>query len=197
MPSHNRNLKPHSFVSNQWVKDYGEYLAVSKYNHLPWKDLDPTQPKPYQQIRTFPEIAAMYLEWLSGVNGWELQSRVNHLIYPTETLYFLQCGDHQKIGISRKFEARLSSIQASNPMPIEIIKKIDCVEAKTHEAKLLTKYCQYRVSGEWFKLPFRQIHEISNYMESIKDIAIRKPMAVPKQPPAIQISLFAWSTVSP
>jgi len=191
MPSHNRNLKPQSFVGNQWVKDYGEYLAASKYNHLPWKDLDPNQPKRYQQIRTFPEIAAMYLEWLSGVNGWELQSRVNHLIYPTETLYLLQCGDHQKIGISRKFESRLSSIQNANPFPVDVIKKVQCVDAKSHESKLLIKYHSCRVSGEWFKLSFRQIREIVSYMDSIQDATPAKLTSSKRQSTPVQLSLLA------
>lgn len=186
--SHSRNRITDKFIGVQWVKDYGEYLSAEKYHGMEWKTLDKSHANRGQTC-VFPEIAAMYLEWLSGVNGWELQSRVNHLIYPTETLYLLQCGDHQKIGISRKFESRLSSIQNANPLPVDVIKRVECADAKMHEAKLLTKYYQYRVSGEWFKLSFRKIHEISNYMESIKNIAPVKPKPAPLT--AIQTSLFA------
>jgi hypothetical protein len=189
--THSRNLIPQKFIGIQWVKDYGEYLSSQKYHGMEWKIFDRTKGSNRGQTCVFPEIAAMYLEWLSGVNGWELQSRVHQLIYPTETLYFLQCGNHQKIGVSRKFESRLSSIQSANPFPVDVIKTVQCLDAKRHESHILAKYHLYRVSGEWFKLPFRQISEILNYMESIEDATPTQSTPLSRQLPAVQLGLFA------
>lgn len=163
-----RNTIAEKFLGVDWVNAYGEYLSNTKYRQAPWRKVIKSSNANRGQSATFPEIAAMYLEWLCGISGWELKKRVIHLIYPTQTLYFLQCQDYQKIGISENFKSRLSSIQNATPFDIDIITTNDVYDARDHESKLLVKYYQRKVHGEWFKLSFGEIQDIKKYIESIE-----------------------------
>ena len=168
IPNTNKNLIPDKFTGVDWVNAYGEYLSVNKYNGMDWKVMLKVSHANRGNTGTFPEIASMYLEWLSGVSGWELKNRIAHLIYPTQTIYFLQCQEFQKIGISENFKSRLSTIQNATPFNVEVITTNEVQDAREHEKRLLLKYYSKRVSGEWFKFNFAEIQDIKKYIESIE-----------------------------
>jgi len=186
-----RNTIADKFLDVDWVAAYGEYLSSTKYRLAPWKKTIKSSNANRGQTATFPEIASMYLEWLCGVSGWELKKRVIHLIYPTQTLYFLQCQEYQKIGISENFKSRLSTIQNATPFDVNVITSNEVYDARSHESKLILKYYSKRVNGEWFKFNFAEIQEIKKYIESIilPDDIILKPKTIKTE--QSQLSLFA------
>lgn len=163
-----RNLIPDKFLRVDWVVAYGDYLSSFKYNSMPWKKTEKTNGVNRGQTVVFAEIAAMYLEWLCGVNGWELKSRVIDLIYPKQTIYFIQLQEYQKIGISENFKSRLSTIQNATPFDVSVITTNEIHDARKYERVLHLKYYSQRVNGEWFKLNFVQIQDVKKYIDSIE-----------------------------
>lgn len=64
-------------------------------------------------------------------------------------VYFIQCGDFIKIGTAIDVGARIRSIRASNPHPIEVLRVIPADDAL--EKDLHKRFAQSRHRGEWFK----------------------------------------------
>jgi hypothetical protein len=67
---------------------------------------------------------------------------------PGECVYFVQAGEHVKIGTSTRTEARLSQAQTMNALPVKLI---GTVRGDRRLEKVLHKrFDHLRVQGEWF-----------------------------------------------
>ena len=154
-----------AFIHVDWVVTYGEFLSKTKYNGLKWKVYDHSNGVNRGQACVFPEIAGMYLEWLCGTSGYELKSRVNNQLYPTKKVYFLECNEFHKIGITENLKTRMGTIQNATPFKINLVTENDFCDAEKHESFLHLKYSQFKVQGEWFRLNKNHVDEIIAYIK--------------------------------
>lgn len=67
-------------------------------------------------------------------------------------IYFVRAKglDYIKIGFSKNLDKRLRVLQASSPVPLELIKYVR--GTMSTEQALLHVFGKYRVHGEWFKV---------------------------------------------
>lgn len=72
---------------------------------------------------------------------------------PESYVYVISGGGYCKIGVSNNPERRLARLQTGNPHELILIRKYYTLDAKTLEATLHETLEEYRVRGEWFKLP--------------------------------------------
>lgn len=70
------------------------------------------------------------------------------------TLYFIQCGQFVKVGITTDIDKRLNALKAGNPYPLRVASVVDIpsvfdrlVEKRIHGALYI-----YAVGREWFRL---------------------------------------------
>ena len=68
---------------------------------------------------------------------------------PRDTIYFVQCGYHIKIGYTKTLQSRLATIQTSNVHEIELLASFD--GTKAGERQLHEQFKEHRVRGEWFR----------------------------------------------
>lgn len=88
--------------------------------------------------------------WQTQNHGWLMQPKQRHV-------YFIQCGEFIKIGTAIDVGARIRSIRASNPHPIEVLKVMpadDDLEKDLHK-----RFATSRHRGEWFK-PSRELSDL-------------------------------------
>jgi hypothetical protein len=106
--------------------------------------LDPNaRPKPYHTV-PIPTLRRERMPTLRVVS--EPPSRE-----PRQYLYFIRAETgHIKIGISNSPTARLSALQTSSPVPLELLGLLCCVDARAAEARLHSHFAHLRVQGEWF-----------------------------------------------
>lgn len=159
------NENKNTFIHVDWVVTYGEFLSKTKYNGLKWKVYDHSNGVNRGQACVFPEIAGMYLEWLCGTSGHELKARVSNLLYPTKKVYFLECNEFHKIGITENLKSRMSTIQNATPFKINLVIENDFCDAEKHESFLHLKYSQFKIQGEWFRLNKNHVNEIIAYIK--------------------------------
>lgn len=65
-----------------------------------------------------------------------------------------------KIGMSKNPKARMKVLSASNPSKVTLLAAWFCQDANAIELKLHSTYDQFRVNGEWFKLPSNVLKEL-------------------------------------
>ena len=77
-------------------------------------------------------------------------------------LYFIKMGNQNlvKIGISQTPKQRLKELQTANPFKLYIINTLQVNNARELERKFHKIYDGFRMKGEWFKLPLREIKRI-------------------------------------
>lgn len=68
-------------------------------------------------------------------------------------VYLLKTGEFYKIGKTFNIKKRVSSIQTANPNKIELIAYKESGDAFSDEQEVHKLLKDYRVRGEWFKLP--------------------------------------------
>jgi hypothetical protein len=68
-------------------------------------------------------------------------------------LYFIQCGEFTKIGIASDPYSRLVELQVGCPYKLELLSVKYPADAGLAEELMHSRLDQYRVRGEWFKLP--------------------------------------------
>jgi Meiotically up-regulated gene 113 len=86
---------------------------------------------------------------LSG-STWTGRSGVSP---PPCFVYFIECGDFVKIGISQDVTRRVADLQAANPYPLKVSHAIafeSVAEAMQWEQALHAHFCSSYVRGEWF-----------------------------------------------
>mgnify|MGYP003598598620 CR=1 FL=1 len=86
-------------------------------------------------------------------------------------IYLIRCGEFYKIGRTcNSVNSRLSTLQTSNPIKLELIHFIDKLsksQSITEEYKLHSMFKHCLESGEWFKLTINEISNVITYMNSI------------------------------
>ena len=73
--------------------------------------------------------------------------------FPTDFVYFLECQDFVKIGITRNVKVRLNSYKTHNPFKCKLLSVIPTIRARADEELIHTAMEAYHVHGEWFRLP--------------------------------------------
>lgn len=84
-------------------------------------------------------------------------------------LYVIKCNEYFKIGIAANPRKRLQELQIANPYELELVKMINSDDPRFTESSLHGKYCEFRIRGEWFKLPEQAVTELVN-MVSVNSI---------------------------
>lgn len=75
-------------------------------------------------------------------------------------LYLMECEGYVKIGIAFCSRDRRKLLQTGNPFEIRLLQVLPCDDPQAEESKFHHKYAQYRVRGEWFKLPKEVLNEL-------------------------------------
>lgn len=81
-------------------------------------------------------------------------------------IYIIKAEKHVKIGIADDIKNRLRQIQSTCPIKLEIINFWKISNVYYYENLLHKRYKQYRVHGEWFVLPEKDI----NFLSMVGDI---------------------------
>lgn len=81
-------------------------------------------------------------------------------------IYVIECEGHFKIGVADSPKSRLDSLQIGNPFTLTLIAHAKFKDAFGTEDFLHRRYDQYRVRGEWFKLPPK---ELQGLLELFRD----------------------------
>jgi hypothetical protein len=72
------------------------------------------------------------------------------------TVYFIQCGDYIKIGVSKDPEKRRKSMETSNPYPLTLLK----VDKENSEEYWHEVFKEFHHRGEWYKMTPEQLTDI-------------------------------------
>lgn len=75
-------------------------------------------------------------------------------------VYFIECDGFVKIGFATDIITRLSNIRCANPHPVKLLRKILTETPELIEESIHEECDQYRVHGEWFKLPPKVLEEL-------------------------------------
>lgn len=81
-------------------------------------------------------------------------------------VYFIQCGEYVKIGLSSNVESRLKALQSATPYPLKLLKKLPVPNMARAEARLHRHFASVRHKGEWFRLTEDDLWEVMSF-ESI------------------------------
>lgn len=79
----------------------------------------------------------------------EKQRRIDHWY---GYVYLLKCGDHYKIGQSKKPRKRLKQLRTGSPLPIRVIHTLRTSYYREIERDLHRRFADKRAEGEWFLL---------------------------------------------
>lgn len=88
-------------------------------------------------------------------------------------VYFIRCVDFVKIGFTYDVRARLETLQAATPYELELLDSFPGQEAD--EKSLHSRFADYRVRGEWFRLA----PEILEYIECRRADRGKSPVKSP------------------
>jgi hypothetical protein len=105
----------------------------------------------------------------------EREKRIEQLLLNEGFVYLIQLDEFFKIGIAKDVQKRLSSIKVSTPHSVELIKSWRCRNPLTLEKRMHAQFKQYKVQGEWFRLP----EDAVNFLLAIQDL--RKEFAPDEQ----------------
>ena len=68
-------------------------------------------------------------------------------------VYFIAQGEYIKIGKANDVQKRMTHLQSSTPIELQLIASIPTRQPLKLEAALHKHLKQYRIGGEWFELP--------------------------------------------
>lgn len=115
-------------------------------------------------------------------------------------VYFIQCGEYVKIGLSADVDARLKALQTSTPYPLALIKKFAVPDPAQAEARLHVYFEDRRHAGEWFALTPDEISEVMDLdsidLEHIDQLVKYKRIPDGWQPPSDTVARLATEVVS-
>lgn len=77
-------------------------------------------------------------------------------------VYVLKCGDHYKIGQSKRPRKRLTQLRTGSPHPIEVVHTLRTAHFRAIERTLHVKFRDKRGTGEWFALSDEDIEYIKS-----------------------------------
>lgn len=89
-------------------------------------------------------------------------------------IYLIKADEYVKIGIADDIKIRLKQIQGTCPLRLEIINFWKISNPSYYENLLHKQYKQYRVHGEWFKLPEEEVNLLlksCSFEEAVKNKA--------------------------
>ena len=87
-------------------------------------------------------------------------------------IYLIKQGNHYKIGRSKNVKSRLNNLQVGNPKTMQLVGLINYVDDVTYEKQLHKRFNEFRIRGEWFKLPTHKEHELLLLFSEHHDIVI-------------------------
>lgn len=90
------------------------------------------------------------------IRGFGKDGRILWTTKPPEEVYFIQCGDFVKIGISACAESRITNLQTSTPYDLEILYAFPGTGFDERELHKRFKHLRHR--NEWFRLT-DEIHD--------------------------------------
>jgi hypothetical protein len=96
----------------------------------------------------------------------EEEKRIEQLLLNEGFVYLFRLGEFFKIGIAKDVQKRLSGIRVNTPHSIELIKSWRCRNPLTLEKRMHARFKQYKVQGEWFRLPGDAV----NFLLTIEDL---------------------------
>jgi len=85
--------------------------------------------------------------------------------YSNRYLYFIQCGDLVKIGVSNDVENRIKTLQPGSPGKMTLIKSIK--KSGHLESYCHKKLLHLKVYGEWFLLT-DEVYKLINKLSTVK-----------------------------
>jgi hypothetical protein len=65
-------------------------------------------------------------------------------------VYFIRCGDYVKIGVASCVVSRLRTLEAMNPLPLEVVRVI--AGKRDVERAFHVRFAAYRHRDEWFRV---------------------------------------------
>ena len=68
-------------------------------------------------------------------------------------IYVIQSGDYTKIGIAGAVPGRMRELQVGNPIELQLLHHWPSERAEADEYSIHQHLREWRVRGEWFKLP--------------------------------------------
>lgn len=81
-------------------------------------------------------------------------------------VYLLKCGNHYKIGQSKKPRTRLKQLRTGSPHPIEVVHTLRTPHFRQVEQMLHRRFASKRGEGEWFLLSEEDV----GHIKSLDDI---------------------------
>ena len=82
-------------------------------------------------------------------------------LHPPSQIYFIQCGEAVKIGISVKPYERIANLSSANHQKMELLATMD--GGRKEEKAMHAKFASYRIKSEWF----RYSAEIDKFIKTI------------------------------
>lgn len=91
-------------------------------------------------------------------------------------IYILKSDKYYKIGITKNLDKRIDQLQTGNPHEIYLVCSTFVENTSGFERKLHKEFDQYRISGEWFDLPYEQLEKLIEIIENGDFIADELPL---------------------
>lgn len=91
---------------------------------------------------------------------------------PPRFVYFIECQGYVKVGVAYDPAKRIVDLQVGSPFKHKLLKTFECINAQKYEAKLHKLWRQFRVQGEWFRVPsdlLKLVIELSDLTELLDD----------------------------
>lgn len=85
-------------------------------------------------------------------DGWHPETA-----YGDRFVYLIGCREFAKIGIANDLTNRLAMMQTGCPYELKLLKHWTCEHPEQAEECLHANFERYRVRGEWFALPAKEL----------------------------------------
>jgi len=147
--------EPYEALRLHTNRDFGSDFLIA------WAEFVDSKPD-MSNITDVPEILLLsfqtcygtgpFCDWL--LDAWGVPASSIHITQDSNSksklkgkaTYFLADSDRVKIGVTTDFRSRIGSLKVGNPRPLLLLGYLK----GDREKEMHDKFCQYRVSGEWF-----------------------------------------------
>lgn len=89
----------------------------------------------------------------------------DRLASSTGFVYLVKCNEFYKIGVAASVPFRLSTMQVGCPYLLTLVTSWLCTDPGAEEDRLHELFSQYRVRGEWFKIPSETVELLAAYQD--------------------------------
>ncbi len=130
--------------------------------------------------------------WLDYV--WKSVREIKEiaLARPGGFVYVLEAGEFYKIGRSSRLDNRIKTLAIQLPFPVRVLTAFPCEDAAATERWLHELFSEYRVNGEWFRIPDQESPRIGT--EWLKEIRF---VTEPRIEEIIDMGPSRWIEVPP